>query len=401
MTRAGIAFLAAGLLAVSCGSAFEPPVPAPQGGVLDRIGDAEGTLRLVAWAGYVEDGSSDPAVDWVSPFTERTGCRVEVRYADSAEEMLSLLRREGPDAYDGVSASGEVAGELIAEGRVAAVDPAIFQAYAQVLEPLREDNARHYIVEGGVYGMPALYGPNLLLFDTERVRPEPTSWDVVFEPDSPYAGRIAMIDSPMSIADAALYLAVHRPDLGIDDPFALTPEQLDAATALLDAQESNVALYWTQFTDEVDAFSRGDVVVGAGWPITLDLLDLGPRPVSAVEPIEGMTGWADTWMVAADAPHPNCMLEWMRWMLRPDIQAQVAHWYGAAPSNGKACAILRRELGDLADLVDGPRFGFCGDERFLSSLALWRRPTVECGDGRGRVCAGYPAWLLRWHSVRD
>jgi putative spermidine/putrescine transport system substrate-binding protein len=113
-----------------------------------------------------------------------------------------------------------------------------------------------------------------------------------------------------------------------------------------------------------------------------------------------MTGWADTWMVTADAAHPNCMLRWMRWTLSPRVQAQMALWYGAAPSNGRACPLLRRALGGLAELADSLRFGRCGDETFLGSLAIWRMPTVECGDGRGRVCAGYPAWALRWDAIR-
>jgi putative spermidine/putrescine transport system substrate-binding protein len=388
--------------AASCSSNLDlPTARTTTAPTLGEMGPGEGAVRLVAWAGYVEDGSSDPDVDWVNPFQERTGCRVQVRYADSAEEMLGLMRREGSVAYDGISAPGDVAGELIAADEVHPVDPQLFPAFRQVLDPLRGENARHYIVDGRVYGVPALYGPNALLFASREVDPKPTSWDVVFEPDSPYAGEISMIDSPMAIADAAVYLAAHRPELGIEDPYALTPTQLDAAVALLKAQEPAVALYWSTFTEQVDAFSSGDVTVGAGWPIALGLLDLGRRPVEAVEPVEGMTGWADTWMVSASAPHPNCMLKWMSWTLRPQVQAQMALWYGAAPSNGRACPLLKQALGGLADLADTLRFGRCGDEAFLGSLALWRRPTVECGDGRGRACAGYPAWQLRWRSIRD
>ena len=390
------------LLAAGCGaSPDEPPAADRVPPVLDEIGEGEGSLRLVATAGYVEDGASDHDVDWVTPFEERTGCRVEVRYADSAEEMLALMRREGDEVYDGISAPGDVAGELIAGGEVHPVDPQLFPSYRQVLEPLRGDGARHYVVDGRVYGVPALYGPNALLFATGEVDPAPTSWDVVFEPEPPLAGRVSMFDSPMAIADAALYLAAHRPELGIEDPYALTPTQLDAATALLETQEPDVALYWTRFTEQVDAFAEREVLVGAGWPIALGLLDLGSRPVEAAEPVEGMTGWADTWMVSAEAPHPNCMLKWMNWTLRPEVQAQMALWYGAAPSNGRACPLLRDALGGLADVVGTIRFGRCGDEAFLGSLALWRMPTVECGDDRGRACTGYPAWRLRWRSVRD
>ena len=389
------------VLWAGCSSDLGSPAAESEAPVLDEIEQGEGTLRLIAWAGYAEDGSSDPDVDWVTPFEERTGCRVQVRYADSADEMLGLMRREGAETYDGISAPGDVAGELISAGEVQAVDPRMFLSWRHVLEPLRSEAAKHFVVDGRVYGTPALYGPNALLFAPREFDPAPTSWDVVFEPDSPAAGRISMFDSPMAIADAALYLAAHDPGLGIEDPYALTSAQLEAATALLQAQEAGVALYWSAFTDQVDAFEAREVVAGAGWPIALGLLDLGSRPIEGVEPVEGMTGWADTWMVATEAAHPNCMLLWMNWTLRPDVQAQMALWYGAAPSNGRACPLLRRSLGGLADLADTLRFGHCGDEAFLGSLALWRVPTVDCGDDRGRVCAGYPAWQLRWRSVRD
>jgi len=389
------------VLGVGCSAPEEaPPEPRGPAVVHDDIGDPEGELSLLAFAGYAEDGSSDPEFDWVLPFQEATGCAVQVRYVDSGDEIVQLIGRED-SPYDGASVPGDAAGELIATREVAAVEPEIFPAWDQILAPLREGNARHYIVDGHVYGVPALYGPNLLMYETETVRPAPTSWDVVFDADTPYAGQIAMLDSPMAIADAARYLSDTEPDLGIEDPYALTPAQLDAATALLDDQEARVGLYWRLLTDSIDAFADGEVVVGQAWPFALSSLELDGFPVDAVEPAEGMTGWADTWMIAADAPHPNCMLLWMRWTLSARVQAQTALWYGGAPSNGLACDRIRDEMGDFADLVDTLRFGRCGDEAFLASLALWRMPTVECGDDRGRACTGLPAWRLHWRSVRD
>jgi len=397
--RATALVLAGVLTGAACSSDGNEPELVRPVEVRDEIGDGEGELSLLALAGYVEDGSSDPEFDWVTPFEEATGCDVQVRYMDSGPEMVTLLTRED-SPYDGASVPGDAAGELISSRQVAAVDPALFPSWDQVLEPLREGNAGHYVVDGNVFGVPALYGPNLLVFDQERVDPEPRSWDVVYEPDTRYAGRIALLDSPMTIADAALYLAAHRPELGIEDPFALSPSQLDAATALLRDLDSRVGLYWSLFTDAVDAFGEREVVVGTGWPIVLSLLELNRRSVGAIVPAEGITGWADTWMLAADAPHPNCMLMWMRWSLSAKVQAETALWYGGAPSNGRACALIRRRLRDFADLVDTLRFGRCGDVEFLASLALWRKPTVDCGDDRGRSCTGLPAWRASWRFVR-
>jgi putative spermidine/putrescine transport system substrate-binding protein len=402
MRRAAAGAFVGLLLAAACDSTSEEPVVAEPRGpavVLDDVGEAEGQLSLLAFAGYVEDGSSDPEFDWVLPFQRATGCAVEVQYVDSGSEIVDLLGREDAE-YDGASVPGDAAGELIAARRVAAVEPELFPAWGEILAPLREGNGRHYVVDGHVYGVPALYGPNLLVYDSKRVQPPPTSWDVVFDEDTPYAGRIAMIDSPMTIADAALYLAAHEPELAIEDPYALTPAQLDAATALLSDQEERVGLYWSLLADSVDSLRERETVVGAAWPITLSLLELDGYPIRAAAPVEGMTGWADTWMVAVDAPHPNCMLLWMRWTLNAEVQADMALWYGGAPSNGVACGVIRDELGDFAELADSLRFGRCGDEEFLSSLALWRMPTVDCGDARGRACTGLPAWRLRWGSIR-
>ena len=61
-----------------------------------------------------------------------------------------------------------------------------------------------------------------------------------------------------------------------------------------------------------------------------------------------MTGWSDTWMLSRYAKHPNCMLKWMAWMVTPEVQAQVAEYFGEAPANPKACDILDKGYGSYA-----------------------------------------------------
>ena len=130
---------------------------------------------------------------------------------------------------------------LIASGNVSAIDPALFPELSDVtasLNPESGANTAHYVVDGNVYGVPYMYGPNFLMFNTDEVSPAPDSWDVVFETEidgapNPYAGMVTAYDSAIYIADAALYLKTHQPDLGITDPYELTTDQLDAAVELL------------------------------------------------------------------------------------------------------------------------------------------------------------------------
>ena len=375
----------------------------------DAIGEGEGALELVAWHGYTEDGTTEgfESIDWVTPFEEETGCDINVTYADSSDEMVTLMRQGEGAVYDGVSASGDASNRLIAGGDVGAVDPALFPEMANVIAPLNPDggtNTDHYIVDGSTYGVPYMYGPNFLMYNTEVVTPAPTSWDITFEADSPYAGSLTAYDSPIFIADAAMYLMSTNPDLGITDPYELDQTQFDAAVDLLKQQAPMIGSYWALYTDEIDGFVNGSMVAGTAWPVNYTYAAVD-APVDAVEPAEGMTGWADTWMISANAPHPNCMLMWMDYTLRADVQAVVAEFYGAAGSNENSCDELRTLMveyyGEGADAaVDTLKQSHCGDAEFLDSLYLWKTPQVDCGDERGEVCIDYSEWTQAWTEIR-
>lgn len=355
--------------------------------IIDSIGAGEGHLSLIAWPGYTQKS-------WVDPFVAETGCKVTIKYGNTSDQMVNLMRQGGGSLYDGVSASGDATNRLIAGGDVAAIDVnKLFPEYANVMPSLQ--SPAHNTVNGIHYGVPYMWGPNILMFNTDVVKPAPTSWSVVFDANSPYAGKVTAYDSPIYIADAAMYLIATQPDLGITDPYELSQTQLDAATALLKTQAAMVKKYWAVYTDEIDGFESGDMVVGTAWPVNQSVIVSDNKvPVSSVVPTEGVTGWADTWMMSANAPHPNCMLKWMEYTLRPDVQTQVAEYYGATPSNTGSCAQLTKDLGkDAANY-------HCGDDAFLSQVHLWKTPLADCGDSRGNTCMDYNAWTQAWLNIR-
>ena len=91
---------------------------APEG-MKQSIGEGEGRVDLIIWAGYAEDGSTDPKVDWVTDFEKKTGCQVNAKVGTTSDEMVTLMRTGN---YDGVSASGDATLRLIAAGDVAPVN---------------------------------------------------------------------------------------------------------------------------------------------------------------------------------------------------------------------------------------------------------------------------------------
>jgi hypothetical protein len=72
-------------------------------------------VRLLAPPGYVEDGSTLPKSDWVTPFERRTGCEVDARVYDDNEDVVAIARRRDIDA---VAGSDEILAELRREGEL-------------------------------------------------------------------------------------------------------------------------------------------------------------------------------------------------------------------------------------------------------------------------------------------
>lgn len=358
-----------------------PRLPAQQ-----SIGPGEGKLSLVVWAGYAEDGSTDRKVDWVTPFTRATGCRVEAKIADTSDAMVALMRT---GRYDGVSASGDASVRLIYNGDVAPVNTALLSNYGDIAAYLKD---QPYNSAGGqMYGVPHGYGANMLMYRTDRFPQGLDSWKVMWDPKSPAAGNLAAYDSPIYIADAALYLKAHRPDLKITDPYALSEEQFAAAVDLLKKQRPNVVQYWHSYLDEIQSFKVGDIHAGTAWQVTANLARDARAPVATVIPREGATGWSDTWMVSSRAQHPNCMYRWMNWITTPKVQAQVGQWFGQAPANPKACRYTAP--------------GFCrdfhvGDAEFYRRISFWKTPVRNCGDDRGDACVDYARWSQAWTQIK-
>ena len=202
-----------------------PKVPMAQ-----SVGAGEGKLNIIAWAGYAEDGSTDPKVDWVTPFEKQTGCQVNVKIGNTSDEMVTLMRT---GQYDGVSASGDATLRLIAGGDVAPVNTNLVPNYADVFPQLKNQDFNS--VNGQMYGIPHGRGANLLMWRSDKVTTPLDSWSAVFDQGSQYKGSLTAYDNPIYIADAALYLKATKPDLKITNPYELDDKQFQASVDLLKA----------------------------------------------------------------------------------------------------------------------------------------------------------------------
>jgi putative spermidine/putrescine transport system substrate-binding protein len=383
---AAIAVAAALAILAGCGGGGNAPP-----GELGKLGTPENRLDLVALPGYVEDGSHDPRVDWVTPFERQTGCEVTSTVASSPPEVTRLMRS---GRYDGASARGDVSRGLIAEHLVAPVNTSLISSYSSIFPSLKRLPSNS--VDGVPYGVPTGRSADFLVWRTDVVpmpHREPASSNVIFDPSlvARYPGRVTAYDDPMSIANAALYLRRHNHGLGIGNVYELDPDQFQATISLLREQASNLGPLWRTPAEEARNFASDATVVGAGWQTGIDQMLRDRLKIKAAIPKEGTTGRSDSWMISSHARHPTCMYLWMNYMEEAIPNARLAERTGQAPANEHACD-------------ETAKTSFCdtyraADEDLFHQVSFWTTPLRDCGDGRGDVCATYADWTRAWTEV--
>jgi putative spermidine/putrescine transport system substrate-binding protein len=377
----------ASLVLSACAGGQTPTQEA--GGPMKSIGQGEGAVSIVAWAGYVERGETDPNYDWVTNFEKETSCKVTVKVAATSDEMVALMNEGG---FDLVTASGDASNRLISGSKVQEINTSLIPSWSKV-DP-RLQNAPWHTVNGKHYGVPYQWGPNVLMYNTDVFPTPPTSWNVVFEeqtlPDGKSnKGRVQAYDGPIYVADAALYLMAHNPELGIKDPYELKKPQFDAAIELLRQQRAIIGRYWHDANVQMDDFTNEGVVASSSWPFQVNFLQSQGKPIASVVPTEGVTGWADTTMMHINAPHPNCAYKWLEHSLDPKLQGDLAAWFGSVPAVPEACkgnALLTDTGCDTNGMSN------------FDKIHFWKTPVADCGDG-SQDCIPYYEWVTAYVAV--
>jgi putative spermidine/putrescine transport system substrate-binding protein len=375
------AVLAAALCVPASGVSSGSATPTLQ----TKIGKGEGRLNLIEWPAY-----SDPS--FAKKFEKTTGCKIHRKDAGSSNEMVALMHTGGGGGggqYDLVSASGDASLRLIVGGDVKPVNVNLIPSWKQFISIFK--SPPHNTVKGVHYGVSVQWGPNTLMYNTKKVKPAPTGWSALYS--SKYKGKITVPNNPIQIADGALYLMETKPSLGIRDPYELTRSQLNAVVSLLKKQKPLIRKYWNSATDEINLFKGGDAIIGASWPYQTLTLQAAKQPIKEIIPRFGATGWADTWMLAKKAPHPNCAYMWMKYVTTPAVEAKQALVFGETPVNPKACSIMNKmQKGSCA------KYHLNQPLSFYKKIRFWKTPIPDCGNGQ-KNCMDNNAWQRAWTQI--
>jgi putative spermidine/putrescine transport system substrate-binding protein len=378
----GVVVLAA---AVGAFAATAATVQAKGSGLPTKIGKGEGALNVIEWPAYTDKSFS-------AQFVKQTGCKIHAKDAGSSGEMFAKMHANGGGGggqWDLVSASGDASLRLIYAHDVQPINIHLIPSWNNFIKVFK--SPAHNTIGGKHYGVSVQWGPNTLIYNTKKVKPAPTNWNVIYT--KKYSGHITIPNNPIQIADAALYLERAKPSLGIKDPYELTKSQLTATVNLLKRQKPLLKRFWNYEPDEISSFKNGDVWIGAGWPYQTLQLQAAKAPIKEIVP-NPTTGWADTWMLATRAPHPNCAYKWMKYVTQPKPEARQALVFGETPVNPLACPYMNK-------IKKGSCVGYHLKEpaSYFKRIKFWKTPIPQCGWTKSQTCMDYNAWVQAWAQV--
>src|ERR1700723_1211382 len=269
------------------------------------------TLNLLVWEGY-----ADPS--FVKSFEDLHHCKVTASYMGSSDELMAKLRGGSAGNYDVISPSSDVATSIAAGSLAAPLDLSKIPSYSQLSPQLT--NLPLVRVGGQVYGVPFMWGPDPLIYDTTVFATPPDSWNALWDPK--YKGKISVWDDLSTVYMAAQVLGYDKPDPS--QLYNLSDEQLEAVKKKLLELKPNVRKMWATGGELTNLFQNHEVVAAMGWPLMTNQLRQSKFPIGETIPKENTTGWIDHLMITKASPHKELAYAFLEYMIKGSTQLQVS-----------------------------------------------------------------------------
>ena len=287
----------------------------------------EESLSLLVWEGY-----ADPT--FVHAFEEAHHCKVSASYMGSSDDLVAKLRGGSAGNYDVISPSSDVAAMIASAGLAAPVDVSKLPSYPQLSQKLRDMPLVR--VNGNVYGVPFVWGPNPLLYDTTFFPKAPTSWADLWAPN--LKSKISLWDELSSICMAAQVLGFDKPDP--NHIYNLSDAELDQVKKKLIELKPNIRKFWSTGGELTNLFQNHEIVAAMGWPLMTNQLRQQNFPIGETIPTENTTGWIDHLMITSASENKELATAFLEYMIEAQTQKQVVDVTGYDPANIQAAPLL-------------------------------------------------------------
>jgi len=288
------------------------------------------TLNLLVWEGY-----ADPS--YVKAFEDANHCKVSASYMGTSDELVAKLRGGSSGNYDIISPSSDVATTIATSGLAAPLDLGKLPTYSQLSPQLTSLSLVR--VKGDVYGVPFMWGPDPMIYDTTAFPTPPDTWNVMWDPK--LKGKISVWDDLSTVYMAAQVLGYDKPDPG--HLYNLSDDELNAVKKKLIALKPNVRKMWSTGGELTNLFQNHEVVIAMGWPLMTNQLHKANFPAGETIPKENTTGWIDHLMITSGSENKELAYRFLEFMIQAETQKKVTDVTGYTPANPQAARLMTPE----------------------------------------------------------
>jgi putative spermidine/putrescine transport system substrate-binding protein len=358
-----------GLLGVLVISAL--PVGAAESGADDH-------LIVLSLPGLIEVGENDSDVDWVTAFEGSTGCRIDILTETDSKAIEKRLGREAIDlllipadwgeAYRAMGLTTDIAIDQIQ--RFELIDPGLIRLSFRPKA-------------GMIAGIPLHWAPWQIMYDRNQYPSPPQNLTDLYHVAPNRVARPSVWGRAQALGFAAMALADTSPELGIDDPYALTEIQYKAALNLIRRQFDAGIVEWTNSDQQLGHFLLRQTDMGLTWPLQVETMKAKGRPFGGLIPSGHKPGWRDGIFITAKSAHQTCAYRYINYLLSEKVNGDLAAWYGSIPAIPSTCA-SHPKLGESLCRERG--------SALASEVIFQRAPDAACADSGRKDCVSSARW---------
>jgi Spermidine/putrescine-binding periplasmic protein len=285
------------------------------------------TLNLLVWEGYADRS-------FIKSFEDANHCKVSASYMGSSDELVAKLRSGSAGNYDVISPSSDVATLIVTAELAAPLDLTQIRSYDQLSAQLV--SLPLVRSKGQVYGVPFMWGPDPIIYDSTVFTQPPDSWNVMW--DSRYKGKVSVWDDLSTVYMAAQVLGYDKPDPS--HLYNLNDQELEAVKKKLLELKPNVRKMWSTGGELTNLFQSHEVVIAMGWPLNTADLKKSGFPVGETIPRENTTGWIDHLMITAGSENKELAHKFLDYMVQAKTQKAVTDRTHYVPANPQAAKFM-------------------------------------------------------------
>jgi len=291
-------------------------------------GDIEKELFMYNWSEYI-------SLDNIEAFKAKYGItKFQYDIYDSNDVLLAKLQG-GATGYDIASPTAEYVPGMVEQGFVQKLDKSRLPNLANIDPKFKG----LWWDPNDEYQIPKDFGTTGVLYRTTMIPTVPKSWKDFLELiKGPASGKTVFVDSMGDVFVFPLKM------LGFSANSVEKAELDQAREVLLEVAPHLLALDSNKYGEKM---ASGEAAMSLGWTgvLTQDMADTPDK--GYVVPSEGSIFWLDTWVLLADAPHPNAAYAFLDFIHTPEIQAEETNYNNYGTPNDKAKPLVDPKV--LAD----------------------------------------------------